>query len=91
MAQKPIRRQQTRPHSLHASLIRRQVELQERIHQTENLFGVDSRQAEDAVKKLADFVEDAGTALDAAITDCPPEAVWLRVRGSETIYQEPDP
>ena len=86
-----MRREQKRPHSFYAGLIRRQVELQERIHQTENLFGVDSRQAEQAVKKLADFVEDAGTALDAAITHCPPEAVWLRVSGSEAIYQEPDP
>ena len=88
MAQKPIRRQQTRPHSLHASLIRRHVDLQERIHHAENLFGPDSRQAEDAVKKLVDFVQDAGAALDAAITHCPPEAVRLKVSGSEAIYRE---
>ena len=83
-----MRRQQTRPHSFYAGLIRRKVELQERIHHTENLFGPDSRHAEDAVKKLIDFEEDAGGALDAAITHCPPEAVRLRVSGREAIYQE---
>ena len=81
-------RQKTRPHSFYAGLIRRKVELQERIHQTENLFGPHSSQAEDAVKKLIAFEEDAGTALDAAITQFPPEAVWLRVSGREAIYRE---
>ena len=37
-------RQKTRPHSFYAGLIRRQVQLQERIYHTENLFGPDSRQ-----------------------------------------------
>ena len=85
-----MRRQQTRPHSFYAGLIRRKVELQERIHHYENLFGPDSKQAEQAVRMLADFEEDAGGALDAAIEDCPPEAVRLRVSGREAIYQEED-
>ena len=86
-----MRRERHSPNSLHASLIRRHVDLQERIHHAENWFGPDSRQAEEAVKKLVDFVQDAGTALDVAITHCPPEAVRLKVSGREAIYQEPDP
>ena len=83
-----MRRERHRPHSFHGGLIRRHVQLQERIHNTENLFGPHSSQAEDAVKKLIDFEEDAGGALDAAITHCPPEAVRLKVSGREAIYQE---
>lgn len=67
-------------------LIWRQVQLQDHVMREEALYGADSLQAERAVRRLIDFEEDAGSALDAAVLSCP--APVVRVNGSEAIFQE---
>jgi len=52
---------------LHKVIIRRWVQLQDRLLWLEDAHGPDSRQAEQAVKALIDFEENAGSALAAAL------------------------
>ena len=72
---------------LHSGLLRRWVQLQERMLWLEDEYGPDSAQAEKAVKALIDFEQDAGSALAAAVQATPLRRVSTRVREEDFINE----
>ena len=70
----------TASNRLHDSILRRWVQLQNRVSYFEDKYGPSSPTAERAVRALIDFEEDAGDALAAALALGPARTANARVR-----------
>ena len=70
----------TASRSLHSSIVRRWVRLQDRLDACEHQLGPQASTTEMAVRDLIDFEVDVGPGLQLALQACPLPRVHTRVR-----------